>query len=140
MCTEQARLHPRQWLERAHRAAAITTVRRRAPGLPLPPPTPTHTTDTTRISFYNRPKPVEPLKHLYLVDTTQIGGETFVRVGLALEQVSMGLESDSSARSADGSTKYGFVDIYGTAFGRDVEPTMVRNLPNTILRLFWSCM
>lgn len=77
---------------------------------------------------------------LYLVDTTQIGADKIVLVGLAFEQVSfeqvsMGLESDSSARSADGSAKYGFVDIYGTAFGRDVEPTVVCNLTDTIPRL-----
>ena len=36
----------------------------------------------------------------------------------------MGLESDLSAGSADGSA-IGFVDIFGSSFGRDVEPTLV---------------
>ena len=39
---------------------------------------------------------------------------------------SMGLESDPSARPVNSATGTGFVDTYGLAFGRDVEPSVVR--------------
>ena len=39
---------------------------------------------------------------------------------------SMGLESDASAHPSGSATGTGFVDTYGLAFGRDVEPSKVR--------------
>jgi len=45
----------------------------------------------------------------------------------------MGLESDSTASST------GFVDTYGSAFGRDVEPTQARTI-NKTSPPFSSCM
>ena len=41
---------------------------------------------------------------------------------------SMGLESDANARPVNSPTGSGFVDTYGLAFGRDVEPSAVRLL------------
>ena len=38
----------------------------------------------------------------------------------------MGLESDAAARQVGSTTGTGFVDTYGLAFGRDVEPSVVR--------------
>lgn len=41
---------------------------------------------------------------------------------IGILQVSMGLESDITASST------AFVDTYGSAFGRDVEPTQARTI------------
>ncbi len=38
----------------------------------------------------------------------------------------MGLESDAASRPVNSPTGTGFVDTYGLAFGRDVEPSVVR--------------
>jgi hypothetical protein len=52
---------------------------------------------------------------------------TLALEALAAAQVSMGLESDRTAwATPSGSDKYGFIDVYGSAFGRDIEPTVVR--------------
>ena len=40
---------------------------------------------------------------------------------------SMGLESDAAARPVNSPTGTGFVDTFGLAFGRDVEPSVVRH-------------
>ena len=41
--------------------------------------------------------------------------------------ISMGLESDSSAHPSSSATGTGFTDTFGLAFGRDVEPSVVRH-------------
>ena len=48
-------------------------------------------------------------------------------------QISMGLDSDTTAGRGAGTTTYGFVDVYGSAFGRDVEPSEVRAVLHSIL-------